>query len=221
MLLTIDALDPFRGDFNGYGQFAFNEMQYNARYLFEQFQLPMTVYEHEDVFEATLNQGLLIELDALLAVIWSNAAAAALLETMVDLLELSFLEAMLLAELLLHDLDFRLERLEESGLSYTKHIEAIDIIKLDDGDINIALLQMRQTGWALLSSYVAIADIPGSGLTVFTLERSFGHFLQEYSEPIYFFCVVFADGSRQNLGAFPNDPVEFVLEIASIIDYFR
>ena len=201
-LATLPARDPVRGDFFGFGDSLVSEMQYTIRYEFEQNWLPAIAYLLEYDVIHFINTRDAEGLVALLVYFWSQLVSEVLADELY------------VAGRLPMDVDLELfiqiifDGAEEYGLMYDYHFIELLMIELDSG-AGAAILQMSETGWALLSTYIALVYFEDFGIAVFTLEKSF-------VEDVYMLSAVFVD-SRENFGVIENSREAFITALSYMI----
>ena len=175
------ARDPDRGIAQGYGDDRISEIRYDARYYFEQFELPRILIEYENEmigFIETFNTN---GTEALVQAAWLTSAALTIFDDLTPDEE----------EYVLQGFDQRWEVINEKILQYDlgeDHIVDISIEILDEST-NAAIVKLHDTGWRPLSTYVAIVYNDDLGLVYFTIERSYGE-KEDGSDDPYMFCWV-------------------------------
>lgn len=199
--------DPQKGALYGYGDDGASELQYNARYMFEQSVLPRTIYEYEEetiYYINTLNAEIMK--NNILG-IWEVAAA-----------EVIYNDAKLSGEELdLNDMDGFWAVVDERRPLYglgDEHIVDVSIEAVDS-DTNAIIITLMDTDWVLLSTYIGIAYNEEMGLNIFTLERS-ADLMGSGTAP-YMFCFVNVE-SRGSFGTIDNDRETFVRSIHSVMN---
>jgi hypothetical protein len=108
------------------------------------------------------------------------------------------------------------DKLIEYGLG-DEHIIKISLEHLVEEDTVLILLEMKQTGWQMLSTYIGITYNKSFGFEVFTLEKSGGFSGVE----IYMLCYVEFDSEnefdRGSIHTVPNDREAFILAVRSLM----
>ena len=197
---------PEDGILFGYGDDGVAELQYNARYMFEQKKLPKTLFEYEKETVAyinTLNAG---KMKKNILAMWELAAA-----------EVIFNDAMLSGENPDRNNEDEIWALSDKrrplfGLG-DEHIVDVAIEKID-ADTNAIIVELLDAKWVPLSTYISIAYNKTTGLKYFTLERSFD-FMGDSNVP-YMFCFV-EDGSRGSYYTIQNDKQSFINAIKDVM----
>ena len=193
---------PQRGILYGYGDDAMAELQYSARYMFEQAAFPNIVRENETAVINWLATSNVAEMKALIVEIWGLAATMTILEDAefhgedVDLDNSGAIQA------------FVNGRRAAFGLG-DEHIAGVTIEKIGN-DKTVAIIELQDMGWSLVSSYIGIAYNQDMGLVCFTLERSF--YSADDDDTIYMFCFVDVD-SRGSIYPISNDRGSFISAI--------
>ena len=224
--LTTPALSPLNGVFLGYGGYLLEEINFITRHLFEQTAFPFDVHLMEDILLDSIQSGATAVVAFLILQSWNLTVNMALATTMEALGEFETEQ----------DFDDFLDWLGEmqyegSGMTNRGYVagqlglRVMDHIPADAANIveiapstNIVVIDLVDTGYAMLSTHIAIAYVPGRGISVFTLERSW--VLDDYDNEIFFFCTVSPWG-RQSLWRIANDREMFLSDILHVITYFE
>lgn len=189
------AKNPNRGLLNGYGNCGIAELQYEARYLFEQGMLPDFIFEHEEIVSLLLALEEPDDIELLSEVIrlaWDLSVATAVMEDLIMRnLEIPETE------------DLRIEYVDMRRYVYglgADHIVDINLESVGAGT-NAIIIELKDTGWSLLSIFIGIAYNETEGLHYFLSERSHNFFGSDVDS--YMFCGRFSDGTRTSY--FPID----------------
>jgi len=202
---TKPARYPKEGILYGYGDDGIAELQYNTRYLFEQKILPRTIFEYEKETIEYINALNSSKMKENILGCFELAAANVILND----LELSG-EAVPENE----DQIWALvdEKRPEFGLG-NEHIVDIKIEKLDEYT-NAIIIELLDTNWTMLSTYIGIAYSEAVGLQYYTLERSID-FLGGNDIP-YMFCHI-GPTSRGSIHFIENDRQTFINAIRAVM----
>lgn len=191
------ARDPSRGALYGYGNDGIAELQYNARYGFEQILLPQSVFEEEEyVIDLMLSLDAEFIKEAIFS-IWYEAADI----TVLNEFELLGIEEPEEDEEFFALLD---EAIANWGLD--SPIISVDIEDLG-GDTLAIIINLKSTNWTLISEYIGIAYNENMGLRYFTLERSFNFF--DDGDGLFMFCTITPE-RRSSIAAIENSRQAFI-----------
>ena len=179
---TRPARYPEDGALFGFGNDGIAELQYNARYLFEQTMLPRNVFENDAKWIQAITTSNVEKIEGVILDVWEAAAANVILN---DLL-LSGGERPDDDDFW----DFIDEQRPVFGLE-DEHIGDITIVTID-AYTNAVIIDMLETGWTLLSTYIGIAYNETMGLRFITLERSLDLFGD--GNPPYLLCFITPQG---------------------------
>jgi len=181
------------------------EIQHLSRHLFEQQVLPQDVYYYESFTLDAIETNDLRALGNLFDHLWQRWATNVIRVDLLNDKGISEEELDLFMPYIDDGYRLSLLMLQLYGISALQQIDNITTAELADGT-NIVILEMNQTGWLNLSTYIAIVYIDdGFGLQVFTLEKA---------AEVYFFSAVHPD-SRENLGEIEND-LDVFIDVISI-----
>lgn len=173
-------------------------LQYDARYSFEQFLLPMQIFSYEAEVIADIRAGNVEEMREYILLLWEFAVVNALWIEMEELFEEapSSAEEMLeLANAQRHDL----------GLG-DEHIGDMTIEEID-GDTVAFVIELLDMEMPWLSTYIGIAHNEEMGLLIFALER-----MQDFDgsgEALHVFCFIAPD-SRGSFHIIEGDREAFI-----------
>ena len=189
-LAGLPARNPTRTALHGHDGYLSSEIHSNIRRYFEQYLLPTVVYAYTDRIWGYIAADYIEDLFFLLAHYWNSLLA--------DIMayELNY------AQILTPDMDPRaaaelaVDIADEYGLLLPDNIYDIVIVKLADGT-TVAVLIMSETGWNLISTYMALVYFEDAGFVVFAVEKSFG-------EGRYMLCAI-GINQRANFGPVEND----------------
>jgi len=159
------ASDSARAAIFGYGNSRLNEVQFDSRYTFEQEVLPQAVYLFVEDLVDLISAKDLDEITNFVHHFWSIVEWYSIAY---DLDETGQLEGVEDEEALVR-LVSRLK--PDYGLSEAEQILDIAIETLASG-VTAVVLDMSDTGWTMLSTFIAIVFVEDLGIAVFTLERS-------------------------------------------------
>ena len=199
------ARNPEDGALYGYGDDGIAELQYNARYLFEQSILPKTVFEYEKETIDYINAFNTDKMRENILTEWEYAAATVILND----LKLSGGETPETADSMWAYVE---EKRPELGMG-DEHVTEVAIEALD-GNTKAIVIATLDTGWVPLSTFIGIAHNEAAGLKYFILERSFDLF-GDGNAP-YMFCFV-GDGVRGSYYAIENDRQAFVDAVLDVM----
>ena len=202
---TKTAWNPEKGSLYGYGNDWLAELQYEARYFFEQNALPSTIYANEKEVIKYISALDADGFEDIVYEIWARSVAVTILTEM----EMSGEEAPETDELLWKLVG---ERALEYGLG-EEHIVSLSIEKIDS-DTTAVIIKMKDAKWILLSTYIGIAYNKSMGLKFFTLERSFDR--SGGKDIPYMFCHIDAD-SRGSYYLTDNNKQSFINAVKSIM----
>ena len=174
---------PESGMLYGYGNDGIAEIQYNARYLLEQSILPKTVLEYEKETIDYLKTKNVDKMTENVLSMWELAAAEVILN-----------DAALSEEDVVVDTEEALwalvdQRRPEFGLD-DAHVVDVAIETIGE-NTQVMVVELKDTGWTMLSQFVAVAYNKDKGLKIFTLEKSVDFIGGEGD--LYMFCWVEGD----------------------------
>ena len=204
------ARDPERGIIQGYGNDRISEIQYDARYYFEQYELPRILIEYENEMIEFIETSNADGVDTFVQAAWLTSAAFAIFDDFTPEEE----------EYALQGFDQRWELIDQKILEYDlgkDHIVDISIEALDE-NTTAAIVKLYDTGWRPLSTYVAIVYNDDIGLVYFTVERSYGD-NEDGSDDPYMFCwveyedrgsIYYIDNTKE---AFMEAILELILDV--------
>ena len=184
----------------GYADDPFEDVRYNARYLFEQVALPSTVINNEKDVVGLISDGKANTIDGVVINAWNKAVEITLFETFSSDDK----------EYAKNDSDWYNEVIDQKRLEYdlgANHIVDITIEKLSE-NTNAAILEMRELDWYLLCTYIGIVDDPNEGLRYFTIERSYDS--EDIDGNLYMFCFIKGAGVRGSIGLIDNNKQSFI-----------
>ena len=203
---TRPARDPFLGMLYGYGNDRIAEMRHEARYMFEQRMLPIIVYDVELLVIIMLAASHEDIMNGFILDIWTSAAAGVIIEDAAFSGEDINFDNMAELQAIVN------ERRPLFGLG-DEHIVSVTIEQIDN-NTSVAIIELLDTGWAMLSTYIGIAYSNTYGLHIFTLERSID--LLGTGDVPYMFCFVDID-SRGSFFPIENDRDAFIDAIRYIM----
>ena len=195
------ARDPENGVFQGYGNDRLAEIRYDARYLFEQYAIPRDLIDYKAQIIQSVVDSDSRALETALHTTWLNTAAEAAVDDF-DKEEREVFDSRPFEE--------RKELIDKKLFEYgldKNQIAGLTIETLDR-DSSAAIVELVDTGWRPLSTYLAIVHNDEAGLRYFTLERSYGD-KEDGSDDPYMFCWVEL-GSRGSLNLVDNTKEAFV-----------
>ena len=132
----------------GYGNDGIAELQYNARYLFEQTMLPRQIFADEEEIIDEITGSNLDQLKKEILSIWELAAANVIIN-----------DAELSGETVdVEDEDAVWALVDERRPLYgldEKHIADVTMEKLDE-ETPLVIIELLDTGWTLLSTYIGM-----------------------------------------------------------------
>jgi len=207
LLAARPATDATLGILFGYGNSRLNEVQFDTRYFFEQFFLPIASYDAEEEVIELLKESDLEELEDFVMYFWAYIAAFSVIEVLDEIGDLVGTET---DE---YTYDLISERVIEYGLSYEQHILDMTIEAVGGGS-KALILTMAEPGWAMLSTYIGLVYIESVGLQVYTLERSIG-------DGVYMFSRINADESRETIAPIENNKSGFIRIIEREVQALR
>ena len=181
-------------------------LQYDVRYSFEQFFLPMQIFSYEAEVIADIRAGDVDNLREFILLLWEFASANVILIDMMESAEgvlPSIEEALELAN----------ERRYELGLG-DEHIADVAIEEID-GDTVALIVQLLDMEMPWLSTYIGIAHNEEMGLLMFALER-----MQDFDrsgEALHVFCFIAAD-SRGSFDIMEGDREAFMEAIGEAMN---
>lgn len=201
------ARSPEQGKLSGFGNDGIAELQFNARYLFEQRLLPETVFEYEADTISYIKDGNVSKMKENILGIWDLAAANVIAD-----------DAVLSGENIDTEDEAALwkladERRQSFGLG-DQHIKNVTIENID-GSTKAVIVEMLDTTWTPLSTYIAIAYNKNAGLKCFTLEKSIG-FADDGNTP-YMFCFVEGE-NRGSYYSIKNDKQAFLDAVKDVMN---
>ena len=201
---TKPARYPDEGAFYGYGDDGIAELQYNARYLFEQRYFPGTIFQYEKETIDYIKTGNVTKMKQNILGMWELGAA----DVIINDLELSGGTRPETMDEIWALVD---ERRPEFGLG-NEHVIDVTLEKID-ADTDALIIELLDTEWTVISTYLAIAYNQTVGLKCFTLERSINPM---GDDALYMFCFVEAD-SRGSYHLIDNDKQAFITAIQSVM----
>jgi len=194
------ARNPQNGLLYGYSDDRIAEIQFEARYLFEQKILPEILYQiYGNKIIEYLKTNNIDMMKATILSIWEYATLNVIVHDAVlngEITDISDENKLM---------EFALNRRPMYPLG-DEHIEDVSIEKLDNGT-PVAIVKLKDTNWTAISTYIGIT-YENDKLRIFTLEKSAGF----TEEPIYMFCFV-SDTSRGFITSIPNSKEEFIKAI--------
>lgn len=198
---------PEYGILYGYGDDGIAELQYNARYLFEQQILPQNIFGYEKETIDYINSSNINKMEENILSIWELAAANVIIN-----------DAELSGENLNLDNEDELwtlvdERRPIYGLD-DKHIVDVTLEKVDS-NTNAIIVELLDTKWTMLSKYIGIAYNKTVGLKCFTLEKSLD--IVGDGNAQYMFCHVEGD-SRGSYYTVKDNKQAFVTAIKDVMN---
>ena len=201
------ARNPMTGALQGYGDDRISEIQYDTRYGFEQIELPGRVFEYENEVIELIESSDISSFEEFVQVAFLYSALTMIIDDF-DAQE---------EEYALQGDEQRQELLLRKSFEYdlivTSHIIEVTIETID-GNTNAAIIELYDTGWRPLSTFIGIAYNDTSGLSYFTLERSYGG-KEDGSDDHYMFCWVEV-GSRGSIYRIDNSKEAFIEAISDI-----
>ena len=194
-LATRPARYPELATVYGYRNTRLDEVQHDARYLFEQDVLPSAVYYFEDDLIDLIKSRDIEEIISFVYFHWGYVAAYVIADDLLDIgvLNGSETEDEIVAILL--------NSLVEYRLNDTVHVRNVTIENITGGATAI-IVEMSDPGWNHVSTFIGIVYDESTGLHVFTLERSF---LSE----VFMFCYI-DEFVRGAIGPVENNRAAFL-----------
>ena len=199
------ARNPQRGELNGFGNDGIAELQFEARYLFEYRMFPDFIFEFEDVMILILDNIDLAD-DELLRNFIEMTWFLSVGHVIMDDLYFRGLEIPETEELRMEYVD---NVRNEYGLG-VNHIGEIHFKTIGD-DTNAIIIELKDTNWALLGTYIGIAYNERVGLRYFTTEKS--HDWLGIGEAPYIFCGRYGNGMRGSYFPIENSMEDFIAAI--------
>ena len=201
------ARNPAVGALQGYGDDRISEIQYDTRYCFEQIELPGRVFEYENEVIELIESSDISSFEEFVQIAFLYSALTMIIDDF-DAQE---------EEYALQGDEQRQELLLRKSFEYdlivTNHIIEVTIETLDE-NTNAAIIELFDTGWRPLSTFIGISYNDTSGLNYFTLERSYGS-KEDGSDDHYMFCWVEV-GSRGSIYRIDNSKEAFIEAISDI-----
>jgi len=209
------------------------EIQHWSRYFFEQIVLPQFVLNFERQILNALNAEDIYRLEDIFDYIWRAWVTDVIASDMYDGGKISTIEELeFYMPYCCGDCGFRLSGLVQQlyVLCQLQQIIGVTMAKLADGT-NVVILEMKQTDWLNLSTYIGIIYIDTSfELQLFTFEddaESAGSvyidgdswlqvFTLEKDAESYFFYAIHVD-SKENFGEIENNLDAFINAISILV----
>ena len=173
--------------------------------MFEQKELPLTIFEYEKETIDYINNSNIDKMKENILGVWEVSAANVILD------ELVFSDENVSFENEAAMWEYIDEKRPEYGLG-DEHVHSITLEKID-ADTNAIIVELSDTDWVPISTYIGIAYNKAFGIKYFTLEKSLD-FLGNGNQN-YMFCHVEAN-SRGSYFLVENNKNAFIAAIKNI-----
>jgi len=204
------AYDPSSGEYYGYGDSRFAEIQYETRYYFERQALPGSVYSYNDLVVSYIALSDLEGLAEFIHTIWEYAAMDVILDDWSYMGKLDD-EAGDVDQLY----DAAFNAIPEYRLTPAQHILDIKLEDVAEGT-RVAVIEMSEPGWLQLFTYIGIVFDEELGMQVFAIERN----VDDDDSTLYMLCFLYS-GSQQYFTETENSEEAFLETLGEIAAEFR
>ncbi|MDR0469121.1 MAG: copper amine oxidase N-terminal domain-containing protein [Peptococcaceae bacterium] len=204
-LLEQPAKDPLRGVLYGYGNSRLREVQYVARYIFEQDILSKSFYANEDTIIDFIRTSNLDDIKEFILLRWAYTISYLVSTGNIDPLPISESENSTQVKNPVE------QTVQEYELYADQYILEITIEEIS-ADTKAVFIKMSEPGWALLCTHIAIVQNDAIGLQYFTLERSVIH----DGTQIHMFCFI-NENSRGTFSTIENSKEAFLHAIKGAV----